>query len=228
MDLYLIIKQPINSANWPLTPFPPVFGLISDITSIQPGLFVFSRLVSVFCALTVNARACVGRTSSSLAPFIVTQSVKILSLGLFCIFLHQRIKGGKFEAPRLPVSRGFTNVFRGRSGMGWMLRGTKTSILKVKTVSTSKPWTDSGFTAPQMSFKAIKLAELRHQGHLRIIALSDFRLALPVPAKFSIFARSSSTTENIKNHNLLGNIYKGFYKDVTWIPHRCNLFRTYF
>lgn len=86
----------------------------------------------------------------------------------------------------------------GAVGCRWMLRGTKTSILKVKTVSTSKPWTDSGFTALKMSFKAIKLAELRHQGHLRIIALSDFCLALPVPAKFSIFARSSLTTENIK------------------------------
>lgn len=62
--------------------------------------------------------------------------------------------------------------------MGRMLRGTKTSILKVKTVSTSKPRTDSGFTAPQMSFKAIKVAELRHQGHLRIIALSDFSPSL--------------------------------------------------
>lgn len=50
----------------------------------------------------------------------------------------------------------------------------------------------------KMSYKAIKLAELRHQGHLRIIALSDFSLVLPVPAKFSIFVRSSLTTESIK------------------------------
>lgn len=97
---------------------------------------------------------------------------------------------------------------------------SEASILKVKTVNTSKSWAGSGFTGAQMSFKAIKLAELRHQGHLRIIVLSDFSLGLPAPAKFSIFVYSSLTEENLKIIICWG----AFIKEPTSLQH----FKTYF
>lgn len=67
----------------------------------------------------------------------------------------------------------------------------------------------------KMSYKAIKLAELRNRGHLRVIVLSDFSLVAPVPAKFSIFVRSSLTTENIKIRTCRRAFVKAFNQAPT-------------
>lgn len=69
---------------------------------------------------------------------------------------------------------------------------------KSKPRAHQSPGQSQDLCAMKMSSKAIKLAESPLQGHLRIIALSDFSLVLPVLAKFSILVCSTLTTEIIK------------------------------
>lgn len=60
---------------------------------------------------------------------------------------------------------------------------------KSKSREYESPGRRRDLCAMKTSSKAIKLAELPPRGHLRIIALSDFSLVLPVPAKFFYFCR---------------------------------------